>query len=364
LATGSVCFVESTADGREGAFFDMCEAARTKQRLEAKLTPLDFRFHFFPWWKEPGYELDRAGAAIEEPLARYFAKLRDEHGIVLTPAQQFWYQKKAETQADAMGREYPSTADEAFASSVEGAYYSAQLATCEREQRIGSLSAEPKYAVHVSWDIGVSDSTSLWLYQILPGRVRLLGCYENSGEGLPHYLDWLELTAAERGWKLGKHFMPADISVREWGTGKSRAEVAISEVKKRGLGTGVIRVPLIPVADGIGAVRELLAICEFDAAGCANGLKALRGYRKEWNEELGTWRDRPRHDHNSHYADSFRYLAVSHRDVPVEPVLPKDPLDPFGNTITSKPREWKYLTEMTYQELIDKQDYERRRERV
>jgi len=76
LQAGSVCFVESTADGCEGAFYDMCEAARTKQRLGAHLTPLDFKIHFYPWFKEPGYELDAAGVTIEEPLQRYFAKLK------------------------------------------------------------------------------------------------------------------------------------------------------------------------------------------------------------------------------------------------------------------------------------------------
>ena len=80
-----------------------------------------------------------------------------------------------------MGREYPSTADEAFQSSVEGAYYSRELAHAELQGRIGSFPPVSNYAVHVSWDIGVSDSTSLWAYQVLPGRVRLLGCYENSG---------------------------------------------------------------------------------------------------------------------------------------------------------------------------------------
>src|SRR6476646_5153156 len=154
LATGSVCFVESTADGCEGAFYDMCEAARTKQRLGPKLTPLDFKFHFFPWHREPGYELDPAGVTIEEPLQRYFAKLEDEHGIVLTRPQQAWYANKLETQQDSMGRKYPSTPDEAFASSVEGAYYSRELAHAELQGRIGSFPPVPNYAVHVSWDIG------------------------------------------------------------------------------------------------------------------------------------------------------------------------------------------------------------------
>ena len=37
--------------------------------------------------------------------------------------------------------------------------------------------------------------------------------------------------------------------------------------------------------------------------------KALRAYRREWNEEYATWRDK-RHDWPSHGADAFRYLAM------------------------------------------------------
>jgi hypothetical protein len=49
LSSGQYCFIESTAEGREGHFYDMCTQARALQASDMKLTPLDFRFHFFPW---------------------------------------------------------------------------------------------------------------------------------------------------------------------------------------------------------------------------------------------------------------------------------------------------------------------------
>jgi hypothetical protein len=42
---GQVVFIESTAEGQEGHFFELCEAARAKQRMGSILTPLDFKFH-------------------------------------------------------------------------------------------------------------------------------------------------------------------------------------------------------------------------------------------------------------------------------------------------------------------------------
>ena len=79
--------------------------------------------------------------------------------------------------------------------------------------------------------------------------------------------------------------------VREWGSGVSRIEQfqALTHEYPR-------VIPRMGVDDGINAARHLLGICEFDAAACSEGLKALSSYRKEWDEERGTWRDKPRHD--------------------------------------------------------------------
>ena len=43
--------------------------------------------------------------------------------------------------------------------------------------------------------------------------------------------------------------------------------------------------------------------------------QALKNYRKEWDDERGVWRDRPRHDAPSHGADAFRSLAMTYRDI-------------------------------------------------
>jgi hypothetical protein len=72
--------------------------------------------------------------------------------------------------------------------------------------------------------------------------------------------------------------------------------------------------------DGIAAVRATLPHCEFDSGACAEGVKALKAYRKEWDEERGCWRDKPRHDWASHGADAFRVLATRFRHVEPVPV--------------------------------------------
>ena len=359
VQAGQVVFIESTAEGKEGHFFDMCEVAQTKQRMESPLTPLDFKFHFFPWWKASEYAIDPKGVMIEERYRKYFVKLEDTAGIGLTAAQQAWYVKKAETQLSDMKREYPSTPEEAFEASIEGAYYSELIAAVELQGRIGEFPALEGVAVDVAWDIGIGDETTLWFAQRLANSTRLVGYYAASGEGLRHYVDVINRTARERGWQLGDALWPHDGRVREWGSGKSRME---QFAEYTGRYPRIVRT--LTVDDGIAAVRAILPHTQFDAGPCAEGLKALKAYRKEWDEERGTWRDKPRHDWASHGADAFRVLATRFRHIESPP--PSEP-KPSGDAVilTANPDgSVQYLPGFSIFEWAEKKRRKRERDSV
>jgi hypothetical protein len=260
VQSGQVIFIESTAEGQEGHFYDLCEQARAKQRMSTPLTPLDFRFHFYPWHRAPEYAIDPAGVVIDEPMRKYFDKLEATAGVVLTPGQEAWYQKKAETQLEDMKREYPSTPEEAFEASIEGSYYGELLAAAELQGRIGELPAVDGVPIDTSWDIGVGDETAIWFSQRLGTKTRIVGYYANSGEGLRHYVDAANKMARERGWRLGDTFWPHDGRVREWGSGKSRMELFQDYT---GRYPRIVR--QLSLDDGIAAVRATLPNCEFDA---------------------------------------------------------------------------------------------------
>jgi hypothetical protein len=55
------------------------------------------------------------------------------------------------------------------------------------QNRVGDFPAIEGVPVDVAWDIGVGDATSLWFTQCLGNSNRIVGYYENSGEGLRHY---------------------------------------------------------------------------------------------------------------------------------------------------------------------------------
>lgn len=308
VQAGQIVFIESTAEGQEGHFYEICESAKTLERTKAPLTPLDFKFHFYPWFDDPAYEIDPAGVVIERGYVEYFDKLESEKGIKLSPRKRAWYVKKADTQQDDMKREFPSTPEEAFEASVEGSYYGPQLAKAEFQGRIGSFPPLPGVPVNTHWDIGIGDETTIWFWQQLQGSIRVVAYYHNSGEFAPFYATKLQEYKARFGWTYGRHYFPHDAKVREWGT-RGRIETLV------GLGIAPLIIKDHTVDDGINAVRLTLPICSFDQAECADGLKALKSYRKVWDEKRGMYLSTPYHNWASHGADGFRGLAVTWSDL-------------------------------------------------
>jgi hypothetical protein len=301
---GSVT-IESTAEGKEGYFFDYCSEAKKLKDLGKKPSKLGFAFHFFPWYFRAEYSLDGQAA---NALLTYFDELEQKHDIKLTDKQKAWYSEKWRVLGDDMKREYPSTPEEAFAQSVEGAYYAAQFRKIYADGRIcKGLKNQAK--VNTVWDIGVGDSTAIWFYQLIGNEVHIVDFYENSGEGLQHYMRVLH----DKGYDYGRHYGPHDIDNREFGSGaRSRRDTAAEGIEINGKRYAVYFdvVPKKPIDAGIDDARLLLARCVFDEDKCEQGIKALESYRKAWNEKLGCWADRPLHDWSSHAADAFRYLAV------------------------------------------------------
>lgn len=195
-----------------------------------------------------------------------------------------------------------------FQAGVVGAYYGKSMQEAEAEGRITSVMWEKQLPVLTWWDLGIDDSTAIWFVQQAGNEVRLIDYYENSGVGLEHYAKVLQAKPyvyQERG-----HFLPHDVEVTELSTGKSRYAFLAS------LGLRGTVVPMTGVEDGINAVRRLLNRCWFDKVKCERGIEALRQYKREWDEKLKAFRQKPRHDWASHSADAFRYGAISLRELP------------------------------------------------
>jgi len=204
--------------------------------------------------------------------------------------------------ADQYEQEYECS----FQAALVGSYFGAELAAAERENRIRNVPAEPQLLTQTWWDLGIGDATAIWFVQLLNREIRVIDYYESSGVGLDHYAKVLQ----EKRYVYGEHILPHDAEVKELGTGRSRIETLAS------LGIQARVIPRSSVDDGINAVRVLLPRTWFDATKCKRGIEALRQYRKEYNEKLKCFSNKPLHDWTSHAADAFRYGAIGLNEAP------------------------------------------------
>ena len=308
---GQLVTIESTAEGREGEFYDLCELAqKVTQKTRSngyKLSIMEPKFHFFPWYLNALNVVSPVGVPILKYQAEYFDKIQAELQITLKDEQKAWFVLKWNVQGDDMKREHPSTAEEAFFAAIVGTYYHTQFTKIRQEGRIARVPHLVGVSVDTWWDIGIGDATAIWFTQDVGREIHVIDYYENSGEGFDHYKGVLDERAKSRGFQYGVHGAPHDIKAREWLTPKARIKVAAA------LGVKFVAAPKLRIESGIQAVRQLLSICVFDEVHTENGIKAMEHYRKEWNPDLQSYRNVPLHDWTSNGSDAFRTMAMLHR---------------------------------------------------
>jgi hypothetical protein len=247
---------------------------------------------------------------IGTPKGRnHFADLRDKAGV--TEGWQLLEFKASQTGVlndkelwaarQEMGEDkYQQEFECSFNAAIEGSYYGQIINDLEAKNRITTIDRDDLCKSFVAWDLGMGDSTCLWVAQLAGKEIRIIDCMENHGVGLDYYVSWLR----ENNYQGFTQYLPHDVEVRELGTGRSRKEV----LEEAGLSITVA--PRLSIADGIQAVRRMLPRCWFDHK-TKPGLDALRNYRREYNEKQQVFYDKPLHNWASHYSDAFRYLAIS-----------------------------------------------------
>lgn len=211
-----------------------------------------------------------------------------------------------------------------FSAAILGAFYALEMRHVRATQRITEDCVAIEGApVHRAWDIGVSDDTSIWWFQVVGGQVRLLDCYSASGNGVDHYAEQVAERRERHGWRDGVDYVPHDAANRQWVlAGGSTAIEAMRDYK-----LNPQLVPNVSKLAGISAGRETLKRAVFHPRCEDVGVSALESYRREWDDERKTFKQNEVHDWASHPADAFRYLSLAWRPY-VKPakVTKRDPL--------------------------------------
>lgn len=190
-----------------------------------------------------------------------------------------------------------------FDVALAGAIFSKEIDSAQKDGRIKNFPIDSDLPVYTAWDIGRRDPTSIWLFQAYPDYIRMIAYYENTNQGMDHYLEWLRSFAEKRKLRFRNHYhiAPHDIKVHEWTNGQARIEAAAQK------GWYFRVAPKLGIQDGINAVRMIFPRLMFHADNCRMGLNALKQY---CSDNSG----KPIHNFASHPADALRMMACGWHD--------------------------------------------------
>jgi hypothetical protein len=303
--------IESTHEGgRRGENYRILKAAMENQGKE--LSALEWKFFFFPWWKQKEYRAKSNRPLDVGHLREYFEGL-EAQGIMLDDEQKRWYCIQEKSLDTGIKTEFPSTAEEALMGETRGSIYGSILMRLRKEGRVGAeFEVEPFYKLFVSWDIGMQDYTCMWLWQVGgDGKYYAVDYYCSHNKDFMHYVEKVRSWERTYGATM-VHLLPHDAKQRSFETGLPRF-LAFDKA----FGANSFRlIPRVNMTwEGIDAFKLLLKRAVFhkrcgvtihdDETGddYMSGMDSLENYRV--NAHTGE----PQHDEASHGADAARMFA-------------------------------------------------------
>lgn len=326
---GSIAVYETTHEGgRSGIAYERCQLARRGEQDREKMSRLDQRFLFIPWFVDSDNDLgEGAGRRLfdrlkEDPMIdtsdgpwnarKYFQELddslrakKDKEGYELSWGQKAWYVSKRRSQGHGMLKEHPSTPDEPFEAPIKGAIYAPLIVTAREQGRIGHYPYDKNVPVWTFWDLGAPDNTVVWYVQKLDGCYRCLRC--DVGTKHLHGEETGDRVARVNslGYSYAGHILPHD------GAHTQKGGITFKkELERAGLGGIHMLARIGNVITRINRLKGMIPMMEFDREGCEDGLLALEHYHwKEDPQVPDTYTDKPCEGWSSHPSDALGYLA-------------------------------------------------------
>ena len=198
-----------------------------------------------------------------------------------------------------------------------GSYYAREVEQARQDGRITKLPFNRDIPVDMYFDLWVNDNFTISFKQNDGLFYNFVNYYEDNGKTLEHYF-WVIDDYIDRKWaKIGKIYLPHDSSQKShaflvsWTTiidkFKSKFPWKIEYIPNK-----------VSINDGIQEVRKLFPRMRFDVDTCSQLIRCLENYKKDYDDIKKVFRDQPRHDWASHWADNIRYFWVSDKkDRPV-----------------------------------------------
>lgn len=286
---------------------DVCwvEEAQTVSRLSWNILIPTIRKEGSEIWVSFNPELE-----TDETYQRFVVKPpRDCISIKINYSDNPWFPETLRLEMEALKlrdyQAYQQVWEGICRQTVDGAIFAQELAKAEMEDRIGKVPYDPTKPVHAVCDLGWADATAWWFLQFIGMETRLIRYFEDTQRTMTSYLAQLQTY----GYVYDTIWLPHDAQNKTLAAaGRSIEEI----VRSSGYKTRILE--RVPVVDSINAARTIFSNCYFDREHCADGLNCLRHYRYEVDPDTGQFSKTPLHDHYSHGADAFRYIALMIRE--------------------------------------------------
>lgn len=205
--------------------------------------------------------------------------------------------------------EYEQEMECSFQAALLGAFYGDMMADLEGANKITLVDYDPSLPMFVASDLGYTDSTALWFWQVRSDGIAIVDYEEHHTKKLPFYFELLDGKPYSDNYDT--IWLPHDAKSKTLQTGMSTIEQFLEIKNEDGTRKYPVRIaPKLDLQDGVNAVRKILPYCAFDEQNCYDGIEALKAYRRKYDDTLRAFSNHHRHDWSSHGADAFRYLAL------------------------------------------------------
>lgn len=215
-------------------------------------------------------------------------------------------ERQAGMEEDMIEQEYGCS----FVAGQKGAYYIDCVNKAREQNRIGTYLPSDHKFVDTFWDIGATDDTAVWFRQTDGNKVIWIDYYETNTEGMMHYI----LKLKEKGYKYRTHYLPHDGGHSSWAipNGGTIKSLFIKMCEQAGISSDVYVVTKtnnkqLPIQ----LVRERFSTYFFNEQACADGIKKLELYHRQYDRASKTFRDYPAHDWCCHAADAISLEALT-----------------------------------------------------
>lgn len=208
-----------------------------------------------------------------------------------------------------------------FDAAIPGAIWADSLMKLESRGGVGTVPHTEGYPVFTAWDLGRSDMTTCWFYQVVNEgggfRINIIDFYKDSFKEIEDFCVMLRDKVVERGFRYGTHWLPHDARPIRLGMGGKSMIQQFMDNRNQIKTESQIDIgnfgfcPELGREEGIQAARKTFQYCYFDFEHCEEGYDHLKAYHRTFDEEKQEFSLTPVHDEHSHPADAFRYLSLT-----------------------------------------------------